>query len=96
MEDLILVPATDFCTSHHVEIELVNAFNEHGLIEIVHRKEVLFIPEHQLIKLEQILVFYRELDINLEGIETILELLRRMESMQDQITQLENKLQRFL
>lgn len=96
MEDLILIPAADFCTSHQVDIELVQQCNAYGLIEIVHRKEILFIPEHQVKKLEQIVVFHRDLDINLEGIETIIELLHRVESLQDKINQLENKLLRFL
>ncbi|WP_431196501.1 chaperone modulator CbpM [Nonlabens ulvanivorans] len=47
-------------------------------------------------KLEKIIVFHKDLNINLEGVDTIIDLLERMESMQQQIIQLENKLQRFL
>lgn len=96
MENDNLIPAIDFCTSHRIEIELVQTLNEQGLIEVISRKELIFIPENQVKKLEQIIVFHRELDINLEGVETILSLLQRMESMQEHILQLENKLQRFL
>jgi DNA-binding transcriptional MerR regulator len=95
MEDYILIPAIDFCLGHHVELETIQIINKQGLIEIIELENTLFIPEHQVKRLEQILVFNRDLDINLEGIETILELLHRMEFMQEQIIQLENKLQRF-
>lgn len=96
MEDNSLIPAIDFCTSHQVKIELVHTLNKQGLIEVITHKKLLFIPENQVKKLERILVFHRELDINLEGVETILSLLQRMESMQEHILELENKLQRFL
>lgn len=95
MEEYILIPAQDFCLSHQITIDVVQTMSDHGLIEIVKRKESFFIPENQIKRLEQILVFNRELDINLEGIETIFELLERIEFMQDHIKKLENKLQRF-
>ena len=89
MEDYILISAQDFCLSHEVRIETVQILSDYGLI-------TFFIPENQIKRLEKILVFNNELDINLEGIETIFDLLERIEGMQDHILQLENKLQRFL
>jgi hypothetical protein len=95
MEDYILIPISEFCKGHHLDAELVQIFSEQGLIEIVERDKSFFIPENQVKKLEQIIVFHKDLDINLEGIEAIFALLQRMETMQAQIIQLENKLQRF-
>ncbi|RMB64115.1 MerR family transcriptional regulator [Dokdonia sinensis] len=96
MEDYILIPAQDFCVSHQVTVETLRQLNDYGLIEVVQRKQTVFIPESQLKRLEQILVFHKELEINLEGIETIFELLERIEKMQNHIIQLENKLKRFI
>ncbi|MFT5752711.1 MAG: MerR family transcriptional regulator/heat shock protein HspR [Flavobacteriales bacterium] len=96
MEDYILISAQDFCLSHEVRIETVQILSDYGLIKTVKREETFFIPENQIKRLEKILVFNNELDINLEGIETIFDLLERIEGMQDHILQLENKLQRFL
>jgi hypothetical protein len=96
MEDYVLIPATDFCKGHCVEIALIEQITHHGLIEVIYREDHLFIPDHEIKKLEKILVFHTDLQINLEGIETILPLLERVESMQEQITALENKLHRYL
>lgn len=96
MEEFILIPAQDFCVSHNVTIETVQTLSNYGLIEVIQQEHTLLIPENQLKRLEQILVFNRELEINLEGIETILQLLERIETMQNQIIGLENKLKRFL
>lgn len=96
MEHHTLIPAADFCKGHCVEISLIEQLDAHGLIEVIYREEHLFIPDHQIKKLEKILVFHTDLEINLAGIESILPLLDRVESMQEQITALENKLHRFL
>lgn len=95
MKEETLIPVADFCASHDIEIELIERFYSHGLIEIHYRKKSLFLPEYEMKKLEQILLFHRELEINLEGIETIFELLHKVTTMQERITDLENKLQRF-
>jgi hypothetical protein len=96
MEDFILIPAQDFCLSHQVTLETVQILSDYGLIETVKREETFFIPEDQINRLEKILIFNNDLNINLEGIETIFDLLARIEGMQDRILELENKLQRFL
>lgn len=96
METYTLIPVVDFCDAHCVEITLVKSFNDHGLIAIVEQEQALFIPEPEVKKLEQIIVFYRDLDINLEGIETIFMLLERIEALKNHVNLLENKLIRFL
>jgi hypothetical protein len=48
--------------------------------------------ESQLNELEKIIRLYYELDINLEGIETVIHLLQRINDMQDEITLLKNRL----
>jgi hypothetical protein len=46
-------------------------------------------------RLEKIVRLHFELDINLEGIETIAHLLERMEGMQEKIVQLTNRLKAY-
>jgi hypothetical protein len=62
------------------------------LIEITTIKESAFIEADQLQKLEKFVRLYYELDINLEGIETVNYLLQRINVLQDEITLLKNKL----
>ncbi|WP_157998133.1 chaperone modulator CbpM [Aquimarina agarivorans] len=38
------------------------------------------------------MVFYRDLNINVAGIETVMHLLQRIENMQQEIQQLKNEL----
>ena len=87
-----MIPANEFCASHNIEISFINSLQEEGLIEITTIKETEYIHESQLHELEKIVRFYYELDINLEGIETVIHLLQRINEMQDEIMFLKNRL----
>jgi cytochrome c peroxidase len=65
------------------------------LIEITIIKEAEYIHESQLNELEKIVRLYYEMDINLEGIETVIHLLQRINDMQNEITLLKNRLRLY-
>ena len=92
METEYLIAIDEFCTSHNIEISFVSSLQQSGLIEITTRKNSTFIEADQLKQLEKFIRLYYELDINLEGIETINYLLQRIGSMQDEIRILRNRL----
>lgn len=92
METEYLIALDDFCASHNIEISFVASLQESGLIEITTIKKAGFIEADQLQQLERFVRLYYELDINLEGIETINYLLQRIGSLQDEIITLRNKL----
>ncbi len=90
-----LIALEEFCASHNIEISFISSLQQTGLIEITRIMETGFIDSGQLKKLEKIVNFYYELDINLEGIETITHLLERMSSLQDEIIELKNRLRLY-
>ncbi len=87
-----LISENEFCENHNIEISFIRSVQEIGLIEIEIIEETGYIHENQLQELERIIRLYNELDINLEGIETIFHLLQRITHMQDEITILKNRL----
>jgi len=84
-----------FCANHNIEISFISSLQQTGLIEVTTIKETGFIDSNQLRQLEKIVRLYYELDINLEGIETINFLLQRMNNMQDEIIALRNRLRLY-
>jgi hypothetical protein len=92
METENLIAIDEFCSSHNIEISFVSSLQQSGLIEITTIKDSAFIEADQLQQLEKFVRLYYELDINVEGIETINHLLHRINSMQDEITTLRNRL----
>ncbi len=87
-----LITIEEFCAKHDIEESFISSLQETGLIEITTIEENDFIPADQIQQLEKFIRFYYELDINLEGIETISHLLQRVNALQEEIIQLRNKL----
>jgi MerR HTH family regulatory protein len=90
-----LIAVNEFCTHHNIEIRFIHSLQESGLIELTTIQESGFIHTNQLRQLEKWVRLYYEMDINLEGIETITHLLQRINNMQDEIIGLRNRLRLY-
>jgi hypothetical protein len=90
LDDLIAV--NEFCVHHKIEISFIELLQQNGLIKINTIESKYFVEKEQLPQLEKIVLFYYDLNINLEGIETITYLLKRIEDYQNEITELKNRL----
>jgi hypothetical protein len=90
-----LIAVDEFCASHDIEISFISSLHQSGLIEITTIKNTSFIEADQLRQLEKYVRLYYDLDINLEGIETIDYLLHQINSMQDEILTLRNRLRLY-
>jgi hypothetical protein len=95
MEPGYLISIDDFCSSHNIEFSFISSLNQSGLIEITSVEETNYLVADQLPQLEKFIRLYYELDINLEGIETVNYLLQRIGVMQDEIMVLRNKLRLY-
>jgi len=87
-----LIAVNEFCVNHNIEISFLNLLQQNGLIEISTVESKYFVEKEQLPQLEKFVRFHYDLDINLEGIETITYLLQRIEIMQNEIIKLKNRL----
>jgi hypothetical protein len=95
METTHLISADEFCIHHKVEYSFINSLQQFGLIEITTIKENRFINTDNLTELEKFVRLHYDLDINLEGIETITYLLEKIKNMQHEIKGLKNKLKMY-
>ena len=92
MQTAHLIPVQQFCTQHNIELSFITLLHDNGLIEITTLEETTFIPEERLPELEKIIRLHHELDINVEGIEAITHLLLRIESLQQEVKRIKNRL----
>lgn len=90
-EDEFIV-VDEFCVHHQVDISFVKALEDAGLIEVTVTEDKTCVHEAQLPQLEKMVRLYYEMNINVEGIETVTYLLARLNEMQLQIRELENRL----
>ena len=95
MKNENMISAGEFCEYHHIEISFIDSLKETGLIEVTTIEETPYIRESQLNDLEKIVRLYYDLDINIEGIDTVINLLQRMEDMQHEIALLKNRLRLY-
>ena len=95
MQTEYLIAVDKFCACHNIEISFISSLQQNGLIEITTIEESNFIDAEQLQQLERIVRFYYELDINLEGIETITHLLQRLNIVQEENKALRNRLRLY-
>ena len=95
MQTQNLVAINEFCMNHNIEMSFIGSLHQSGMIEVTTIEETGFIDVNQLQQLEKIVHFYYELDINLEGIETITHLLLRINSMQEEVLALKNRLRLY-
>src|SRR3989339_1173790 len=90
-----LIAINEFCTSHNIDVSFISSLQHTGLIKITTIEESVFISLSQLQHLEKFIRLYYDLDINIEGIESIAHLLQRVNSMQEEIIALKNRLRLY-
>lgn len=92
-QDYILIE--HFCTHHNIPVSFVMALSDYELIEITTMDNAYYIKHTALKNLEKMTRLHFELDINLEGLDAIHHLLKQVETLQQDIVTLHNKLQRY-
>lgn len=90
-----LIPTHILCSQYNIEISFVDRLNKMGLIEIEIVEENEFIHFDQLSNLEKIIRLHSELDVNLEGIDIVLNLLEKERLLKQELTLLKNKLRLY-
>ena len=89
-QELIIVDV--FCQEYQIEINLIRDLEAFGLIETIILKEQHYLHKDQLATLEKIIRLHNDLNINIEGIEIILDLLEKENLLLSEINNLKNRL----
>lgn len=91
--ELILIE--EYCRQCSVEATFIKSLEELGLIEIIEVEQQSYFPDTQLSDIQRYTEWHYDLDISPAGIDTIQNLLNRMEIMQQEIATLKNRLRLF-
>ncbi|MBK5286423.1 MAG: chaperone modulator CbpM [Bacteroidia bacterium] len=90
-----LIPVEEFITHHKIELSFIYSLRESGLIEIIIVEHTQYISREQISELEKMIRLYYELDINVEGIEAIAHLVKRVDNLHQELTALKNRLKLY-
>lgn len=91
--DLIIV--SEYCQKSHIDPSFIGLLESEGLINIRRVEGIRYLLSSQLRDLERYSRMYYDLSINIEGIDAIHHLLKRMESLQDQLNTLRTRLRLY-
>jgi DNA-binding transcriptional MerR regulator len=92
-ENLILI--SEVCRHYHLDPSFFELLDEHGLLDMIYQEPEYYLEMDHLPRLEKIIRFQSDLNINLEGVGVIMELLERIERLQEENQRLRNRLGLF-
>jgi len=86
------ISVKQLCIHYDIPISFVKALSEFELVEILTIQEIQYISITQIRTIEKLIHWHYELDINMEGMDVVYNLLKQIESLQDEIITLDNRL----
>lgn len=95
MEKPDFIAIVDLSVVYEVKLDFFNAIIEHDLLQVYEIEGAIHIDAVDIGRLEQIMRLINELKINVEGVDVILNLLERIQFLEEELTNRSDKL-RFL
>jgi hypothetical protein len=92
MQEYELISAQEFCSHHHVEMNFIYSLQEYGLVQVISNEGNDYVSAGRLNELERIVRLHYDLNVNMEGIDVILHLLKQLEEAQEEANTLKNQL----
>ena len=89
------IPIKTLCTYYKVETSFFQGLNDYGLIEITTIEKSPFVHENYIKNLDSIVRLHQDLHINFEGIDTVLNLLDKIQDLQEELVAAKNRLRIF-
>lgn len=90
-----LIIVSEYCQQSHIEPAFIALLETEGLIEIRSIEGKRYLPLSQLCDVERYSRMYYDLSINIEGIDAIRHLLKRVENLQTELSSLRNRLRLY-
>lgn len=88
-----VVSIQQFCSHYKIPVTFIYELQEYELVEIIDTENEHYLHLKQLQKVEKLMRLHYDLHINLEGLDVVSNLLTQLESHQNEIILLKNRLQ---
>jgi hypothetical protein len=95
MKEKDLIPIGTLCEQYRLELSFFEEMGEIGLIEFTVYNGNKHVHLDTLHQVEKILRIHRELHVNLEGIDVVMNMLQRQEQLRQELLNLQNRLRRY-
>ena len=95
METTAFFKIREFCINYGIEESFVLDLEEYDVIQIKRIDDIPHLPEEELPLLEKMVRMHQELEINPQGLQAVYHLLEKVNILQEEVTLLNRKLNRF-
>lgn len=92
-DNLILIET--LCPHYEIEISFFEDLYHHGLITIVTVEERRFVHQNDISDIEKIIRLHYDLNVNIEGIDIVLNLLKKEKELQEELNAVRNRLKLY-
>lgn len=89
------IAINDLCAHYEIETSFFTSLSEIGLIEIRTVESHYFLDVENVQTVEKMIRLYKDLNINLEGIDTIFNLLEKIDTLQNELNDTKNRLRLY-
>jgi DNA-binding PadR family transcriptional regulator len=83
---------SDLCIHYQVELPFIHRLSDYGLVEVTFVDGLFYLSPEGVARLERVIRIHTELEVNLEGIDVILNLLDQIEHLKAQVSELQTRL----
>lgn len=90
-----LIPIKQLCRHYQVEISLFSELHNLGIIEVLTIEDTHFIYEDKISMVEKVVRIQNDLNVNLEGVDTVLNLLDKINELQTELNNVKNRLRLY-
>lgn len=86
------IPIHTLCQHYKLEISFFDDLNKNGLIEIQLVNNIQYVHKESIYEIEKMVRMHKELDVNVEGIDIVLNLLQKIDALQTELLTVRNRL----
>ncbi|MCG9793474.1 chaperone modulator CbpM [Flavobacterium algicola] len=89
------IPLDTLCIHYKVNLSFFYNLSDSGLIDIEEIAEMSYIHQDSLHEIEKIIRMHQELDVNIEGIDVVLNLLKKIDALKTELHTVRNRLRLY-
>ncbi len=96
MTEFSIISIQEFCKQYDVPESFIKKLYEYELISFTEENSTPHIPWEQINNIEKLIRLHFDLNINFEGLDVILNLLNKIDALQEENRQLKNQLMLYI
>lgn len=90
-----LIQINQLCEHYQIEMSLFSELHSFGIIEMLTIENTCFIHEDKISVVEKVVRMQKDLNINLEGVDTVFNLLDKIHKLQTELNTVKNRLRLY-